>query len=66
MASIMLSMLFMHLAAFFLQVFLPFLVIIFVLATAAAVPTASPMPIPLTMDMFDDENKFIPPIKNIH
>lgn len=59
-------MLFMHLAALFLQAFLPFLVIIFVLATAAAVPTARPIPSPLIMDMLDDSNKIIPPIKNIH
>lgn len=47
----------MHLAALLRNAFLPLRVIIFELTIAAAVPTARPMPMPLTMDIFfDDEN----------
>lgn len=56
----------MHFMALFRQALLPLLVIIFEPATAAAVPTASPMPMLLTISMlFDDANKTIPPIKII-
>lgn len=54
----------MHFAAFLRQARLPFPVIIFEPATAAAVPTARPMPMPFITDIFfDDENIFIPPIE---
>ncbi len=62
----MLSMLFMHLATFFLQAFMPLLDIILVLATAAAVPTAMPIPMLFAVVMFfDDINKSIPPITDV-
>lgn len=51
------STLFMHFMAFFLQAFLLLFVIIEEPMTAAAVPTARPMPIPFITDMlFDDES----------
>ena len=51
------STLFMHFMAFFLQAFLLLLVIIADPMTAAAVPTARPMPMPFIMDMlFEDES----------
>ncbi len=53
---------FMHFAAFFRNALLPLPVIIFVPTTAAAVPTASPIPMPFITDIFfDDENIIIPP-----
>lgn len=52
-----LSTLFMHLIAFFLQAFLLLFDIIEEPMTAAAVPTARPMPIPFITDIpFDDES----------
>lgn len=63
----MLSILLTHFATFFLQAFMPLFDIILVLATAAAVPTARPIPMLFAIVMFfDDENKFIPPITEIH
>ncbi len=51
----MLSTFFMHLAALLRQAFLPLLVIIFEPATAAAVPTARPIPMLVSMPvLFDD------------
>lgn len=54
---------FMHFAAFLRNALFPLPVIIFVPTTAAAVPTAKPMPIPFAMDIFfDDEYIIIPPL----
>ncbi len=51
------STLFMHFMAFFLQAFLLLFDIIEDPMTAAAVPTARPIPIPFMTDMlFDDES----------
>ena len=66
MPSIMLSMLLTHFATFFLQVFMPLFDIILVLASAAAVPTARPIPMLFAAVIFlDDVNKFIPPITKV-
>lgn len=55
----------MHLAALLRQALLPLLVIIFEPATAAAVPTARPMPMLLTISMlFDDANINYPSNQN--
>ena len=56
----------MHLIAFFLQALRLLLVIIFEPTTAAAVPTARPIPMPFITDMvFEDESIIKSPPINI-
>lgn len=52
-------MLFMHLIAFFLHALLLLFVIIFEPATAAIVPTASPIPMPLAIAIFFEDESII-------